>query len=720
MPEPQFWEFLIQQEGDRSWLPIDTPTVEILEGRYRIAAKSNLKNAPLEVLITYDALHEDPPVRRSQQRFHQTNSNGLIAIIPYTSLKPGRWTFTCSSEAIDDSGREGWKRSVQLYSLQQEVHEEWQPDWDGETSEALPEPTLQAIEPTPVEPTPVGQTPIEQTPIGQTVGGIAPPERLTQPSEFSANSSADAPEVVSPRESEAPATALQAAGGIGASVEAVLHHFGQMSESIADEVLSEYDLLPESEENAPEPEIVPAIARALPPLEISLEQDNFVARRGETIVLSGAIAPADDAIAAPSNLNQAVVKVILRDPQSSEILLETEEPMQNQSLPTDLTYWVTLPSTLKTRLILGEILLQDVSQPEPQLLARQSFSLTADLAELLETIAEHRTVTEDVVADKLVPGQADALSLTFLDFVDTAKPIQLRPLDTSAEKSLPPLLTNPSNSIAPNRPSLDLPDFSNRSEQNEAPHDPESEEVVSSVEEPADPAFEALNLQDRFIDRLNSLAADVDQEQEVEQEQPPQLPTHPEAGVALPEADDLLTPSEMLLYKDANPALYEFVVDDEPIVPIAHLTLARKPKPQPDPTATNPFLLPEDQPIPTPTLDIPKAELVAGESVEVRVKLPDLRPKIYVKLWISDRQSRRILESPRWLVDFTPDGFDHLETTTQLTVPKGSVEIEIEAIAVEMASQRESHKVSVERSVTPAEVSELEIEEFTSDSGMSG
>jgi hypothetical protein len=655
MPQPQFWEFLIQQDGDRAWLPIEAPTVEILEGRYRIAARSSLKDTTVQVLVVYDALYEEPPVRRMQKRSRQTNPNGLLVVAPYTQLKSGRWTFICAGQ--------GWKKAIQIETLQQ-AHTDLEPDWDLEATEVPVTPTL--------------------------TSSIAPPERVAEP--------ASAP-------AEQPVEAA-----------AVLHHHAQLSGEMADEVLSEYDLLPSQELVLPEP--TPLVAQELSPLAIALEQDNFVARRGDTIVLSGEIAPTNTATT--SRLHHAVVKVILRDPQTSKVLLETEESMRDQDLPTDLTYWVTIPATLSTRLVLGEILLQDLTSPEPQLLATQSFTLTADLAELLETIAEQRTIAPDVMTDKVVSetietGQFESLNLTFLDFVDTAKPVQPRPLDSAAERAIPPLLATPVG-----RTFLDLPDFSVRSDVAAEPsEDPipeaptaetagieslgdESVDEFSRVEPPIaselPPEPEDAPLQDRFVDRLNSLAEDIDQTQ------PPE-----EDVLDIPEfsEEDWLTPSEMLLYKDANPALYEFVVDDEPIVPIAQLAIARKPKSQPEVEVANPFLIPEHQPIPTPTLELAKSELTAGELVQVRVKLPDLRPKLYVKLWISDRQTRAMLEEPRWLVDFMPNGFDQIETITPLQVPLGSMEIEIEAIAVEMASQRQSRKVTLERSVITADTSDI-------------
>jgi hypothetical protein len=45
------WEFLLQRKGDKSWLPLESPTVEILEGQYRLAARSDLANVPVGISI---------------------------------------------------------------------------------------------------------------------------------------------------------------------------------------------------------------------------------------------------------------------------------------------------------------------------------------------------------------------------------------------------------------------------------------------------------------------------------------------------------------------------------------------------------------------------------------------------------------------------------------------------------------------------------------------
>jgi hypothetical protein len=102
-----------------------------------------------------------------------------------------------------------------------------------------------------------------------------------------------------------------------------------------------------------------------------------------------------------------------------------------------------------------------------------------------------------------------------------------------------------------------------------------------------------------------------------------------------------------------------------------------------------------------PILKVESSELVVGHTTLVKVQLPDILPKLYVKLWISDRQSRTLLEGPHWLVDFTPNGLGQREATTRLMVPFGSLDLQIGAITIEAATKRESYRTTVNRSAVP-------------------
>lgn len=119
-----------------------------------------------------------------------------------------------------------------------------------------------------------------------------------------------------------------------------------------------------------------------------------------------------------------------------------------------------------------------------------------------------------------------------------------------------------------------------------------------------------------------------------------------------------------------------------------------------------------DEPIPMPVLQVSEGELVAGEPALVRVKLPPFSDSVYVKLWVLDCQTRSLLDGPRAFVDFTANQDGDLETITQLLVPLGSLEIRFEAIAIDIETQRESHKASVSRSVVPPDLPNTLFNEF--------
>lgn len=699
MPQPPSWEFLLQQDGDRAWLPIETPNVEILEGRYRIAAKSRYKNAPVEVCIKHDAINEDPPKRRTQKRKNQTNAQGLMVVIPFTDLLPGIWEFSCtSSDPMVELLDEPWTYSVQFNVLPLEVDtiEDWDAIWDMalEDGDPLDLPVMEA------------------------------PQLITAPQstiEFSPKSA----EEISAVEVAVPPVKMPLEAN---SVEEMLRAAERLSDDMADEVLTEYGL--SVEESEPQPISLPIAPVELPPLSIALVQDTYIARRGQTLTLSGKILSSAQA-EMPLVLTHAELSVCLRDPQSAEILLETREIIENQFLPSDLTYQLTLPSVLKTRLIIGEITLRDVMEAGTPILASQTFTLTADVQELLDAVATERVIAEEVVEGvPNQPKQASPLNLTFLNFVQSPKPESSETFAPAVKQPLPPKLTPPNSSTQAKR-KLDLPTFGEAAapsprdradeptqleiplpELTATPEPPQAslEDEVKQLEialNPPEDNFEALQTETRFLDRLNSLAEDADLSEELK------ALADDSPGLSPPEEIvGLLPPFTIDIQPNPDPVESEYVVDDEPILPLADLVISRRQKFSQTENAPNPLMIPENEPVPTPVLSIAPDQLIAGKPLTISVKLPDILPKIYVKVWINDRQSRALLEPSRWLTDFHPNGLGKLEASIDLTVPLGSVEIQVEAIAVEVMTSRESHKVSVDRPVVPTNEPDFSIEDF--------
>ncbi len=121
---------------------------------------------------------------------------------------------------------------------------------------------------------------------------------------------------------------------------------------------------------------------------------------------------------------------------------------------------------------------------------------------------------------------------------------------------------------------------------------------------------------------------------------------------------------------------------------------------------------PDDVEIPTPTLECMDEELVAGQAFCITAKIPDLGPRAFVKLWIQDRQTRALLDGPRWLADFIPGDEGTLEARTQMTIPLGAVQVRVEAIAMEMMTQRESRKVSLDKTVVPPDMPTFSLDDL--------
>ncbi|NJL49648.1 MAG: hypothetical protein HC929_22205 [Leptolyngbyaceae cyanobacterium SM2_5_2] len=118
----EYWEFLLQQEGDQNWLPLDTAQVEILEGRYRIMAHTSQANLPVQIQISQQSLDQVPPKRRALKRQGQTNADGLMVVIPFTRLAAGTWDIYCSSQqpASDPAATEpDWAYAIQLQVMAQ-------------------------------------------------------------------------------------------------------------------------------------------------------------------------------------------------------------------------------------------------------------------------------------------------------------------------------------------------------------------------------------------------------------------------------------------------------------------------------------------------------------------------------------------------------------------------------------------------------------------------
>jgi hypothetical protein len=974
----EFWEFLLQKEGERSWLPIKSPNIEIEAGRYRVVAHSSRINTDVEICVTHDSIEEVPPKRRSQKRSRRTNPEGLMVVIPFTYLKPGRWELRCCGDIMSDFLGKSWQKAIRLQVLPKpqdvlptepvlsvvNTTESEVEAASSENSSSHSVPDL-AIEPTPSE---APQTSItaasavrepevivkngannkalensqsslsceSETPVNSEAVENSQSSTLSHESETPANSEnidehqplpitfVDVDTLIPLELTESDENQVELSGNStnGATssnpiLDRSLQMLEQILQQVLDPVLQDLDPPESPEPEQTELEQIPVTPELeLPPerqgLILTLEDDAYTARRGEPLTITGQVDVLDvnqlngsEPDSFVNSVFQGNLRYQLRDPQTSQVLLDVQQPLPEQPLPLAFNHTLDIPPDCKTRLILGKVTLYGSS---PVALTSQPFTISADLDELLGAILPGTKVMPVakmlVLANKFTSVQENSveeneanlselaeapLAQAPLNLIDVQSSPSL-PLEPASPKPLPPQIYHPTPSPKGSK-SLNLPNFprvspvatntessaaqEKREDTVEQPvalandlspetpnflqadtaednliESPTQEAVQQSeddnldkdvvlevdsassvwdattVPEPLvafvdvtsdaseslkpaaiatstaenqqkesqttksldtpepdsqatevrgtepkadestslDNAFQALKVQDRFWLRLNSMAADAELSFSLRSElSPPHnleatqpLNSHPaiaeveevtqslnfdesmweesdELGSKADTAEPPPPPEENTSLEEATPiqppplsvgdrdwADREIVVEDEepptqkepivnrPIVePIKPITSVSS-----KPELKIPAPLKPELPLPAPTLFIPTSELAAGEPVTVRVKLPPHSARLCVKLWVQDRQSRYLLDGPRWLVDLLPDGAGQLEAMTQLVIPFGSAEIRVEAIAIDLDSQRESHKVAVDCVVLPPDLPNFSLDEF--------
>lgn len=692
----RYWEFLIQQEGDQTWLPLETRQVEILEGRYRMAAHTSYDDTSVEVRVSQLLLDEMPPRRRVRKRKSLTNDSGLLAIFPFMQLSPGRWEIDCNSpDVIDDFLGEAWHYSVHLQVTPRD-EEDWEPDW----SEATTEPDLfQGIE--------------------KSVGTSAPGSGSIR-ADRSADGTSPPDDFQLQLKQQAYVTQL------GQSLTLV----GQLSTPKGD-TLSSYQLwvqlrdpqtanpLQEKVFDLPPQKLSSpfSVTLVLPEqlsTQVILGAISLRNQSGDQAPLASAsftvtigLAQMLDAIANQPNLEfeeeisifPGSTEAFVPPPEQAETLLTRDTPIiPKELIPSE---GLTLPPQLKPPSS------DDATDRQPELPAfpadssssfRQEPSPTAEPAVASEP-AEEETVTGNT-GDNELPDREPNLS-----YQDASEPVQpaADPDDIDPENPEVPDLPLEADTSEPDEPlpfaeprvfdlgsieedDLDLELATAAAQVDELPPDirPESLPIITDTpdtdgaHEPTDTqwdpnavnidqAFQKLQLRERFWQKLNLFTQDG-YRQSVEVKR-------------------ALQPSDTL--PEGNPQSNEFVAYEP-----RRSSIEPPQEQQSDDDAAPLQVLP-------PTLDVPMQELVAGEWIAIRVRIPVANYQPYVKVWMNDLQTRTVIEAPRLLMQFTPNDLNELETLMRVQVPSGCLELQIAAIAVDMATLQESRKVVQNRRVMP-------------------
>jgi hypothetical protein len=726
----EYWEFLLQQEGDSSWLPLDTSQMEILEGRYRIMAHCSASQTPVQIHISQIPSDRVSPKRRSLNRQGQTNENGLVVILPFTRLNAGTWDIYCRDAAstnlseADSTQPESnftspvWEHAIQLRVLPAGVGEDadWFADDGGPQSLHEPQPS---------------QTDSENSPVAPMADAAEPGKQ---------------PGAVSP----------------------------------SSETLSGFDLEP----------LVAVLDQAQPHFDapdsgeslytLTLDQTALLATQAQPTLLTGQASSVIDG----ESCSDMVLVARLSDPQTAEVLGVAPFRIESKVLPAPFSVAIPLPTALSTRLLLGELALIAQQGSAPNLLALQRFTVTVDLAALLDEIAnqaESEGGTELIFAPDLLPAEqaptpqqpgSDASPdwdrVTFPTAPPRSVPSVTLPRDNP---TIPPKIYYPSpHEVSARKPVLpplgQVKPSSEPAEESEpaptgraetAKHDPETGSIPADLSPQAPPtdltssdaapltdakpstgvqglslpplkaaenertkqprpktesggqasdsatttpegtdrlmlpshetmAFQSLNLQERFWTRLNDLATTLQQEAQ-------EVTTGSTAAQTHTDLDDAESHQPRFIPFEGEVVIYDEVDPAPPaMTPETAAALVERLQQEDDAELTTP---------PVPEIDLSSTELTAGAPLLITLRVPYHPNRMYIKAWIIDPQTRSLTDEPRQLSHLTPNGRGQLEGSLQLTVPLGCLEILLEAIAVDMITQQESYKASVACSVNP-------------------
>ncbi|MDD1427372.1 hypothetical protein MEO94_23450 [Dolichospermum sp. ST_sed9] len=801
------WQFLIQKQGDHTWRTLDSPNLKIWAGNYRVLARSYLNNTAVDVRVTHISIDEVPPKRRVLKRSRRTNSEGLMAVIPFTHFKPGIWELRCSGDVMSDMLGKSWQRTL--------IIQVSPPD----TSPTLPT---------------SGQTPH---------GGLE---------ESDLASEAD--------------TEVNIVMNHGTPVWFKGETTEQILQNLLDLALPKDEPLLDEETIENAPTLPPPLA-----LNLSLDQDTYIARWGDNFIIHGdvevnEIENLENERFSMDGLCQLRLEIALRSPLESKIFKQIQQPLTDQVLPFSFSTRIDIPHNCESKLLLADInlygALTDVGKVI--LLANHTFTITANVTELLSLQTSQSHARESLPASNpsVKPKPSIKIRLELFNLAKTPKLAQFHILKPSPNHPLPPQIKpvvswKVLSPQLPNLPHNPTPEITTASEQDSltktlAIHPIDLKKLVIKPVNTTFPYLKRLKVKVANREIVNDK---LDVEELATLNKSPQLPTvgtlsakilelptddlsltdesmiddtsYAEliaeivAGVIKSEELDVVDTGENFLVPNGeeldvvdtgenflvpngeeldlvdtgenSPLLQQWIdsqgyllteslaegsLDNDPgeeTQPIdVEVLLSGEIQTQEAPIADN-FLLEFNEPeivtftsliptqpvwlsqeividdlvikldadslsdeaieennysplledettpdfssvmmesLPTPQLYLPEGELVAGTSVIVRVKLSEVSSSVAVKLWVEDYQTRSLLDGPHILPDLRSNAWGEGEGGIYLKIPFGCLEIRLSAIALDQATQQESNKVTIIKTVIPPDLPKIELDEI--------
>ena len=778
------WQFLIQKQGDRTWRTLESPNLKILADNYRVLARSYLNNMDVDVRVTYISTQEVPPKRRILKRSHRTNSEGLMAVIPFTYFKPGIWELRCSGDIMSEMLGKSWQHTLliqvsppepspqSLTQLAEEsdlasnadtqvsiVMNHGTPVWfKGETTEqilqnlldlALPqdEPLLdeETIEnaPTLPPPLPLNLSLDQDTYVARwgdnfiihgdvevnemenlederfAMNGVSQLRleiALRSPSESRILNHIDQPltdqvlpfsfstliDIPLDCESKLLLADINLYGALADVGEVILlaNHTFTITADVTDLLalqtsrsdyrdslpetnppvkpkpsvkirlelfnvaktpkLAQFHILKPSPNQPLPPQIKPLISwqvlsPQLPNLPHNSTREINTDSETDSLTKTLAIHPIDlkKLVIKPVNtifpyLKRLKVKPVPGKTANDQLNVEKLATLQKSP---QLPTVVTLPAKIP------ELPLDNLPQSDQSMIDDTSY------AELIAEIVAGVTKSEEL---DLVDSQENSVIIQSeeLDLVDTQENSSLLQqwIDSQGYLLTEAVFQESSdNDLGEETQTVDVEVLLSR--EKEIQEDPIADNIPLEINKP-----ETVNI-------LNP------------------IPTQP--GWLSQE----IVIDDLVMERDADSWSDEAIEDHH-----------YSPLPENETAADFSGVMMES--LPTPQLYLSEGELVAGTSVMVRVKLPEVSSSVVVKLWVEDYQTRSLLDRPHILPHLRSNAWGEGETAIYLKIPFGCLEIRLSAIALHQTTQQESDKFTIIKTVIPPNLPRIEMDEM--------
>ena len=778
------WQFLIQKQGDHNWRILESPNLTILADNYRVLARSYLNNMDVDVRVTYISTQEVPPKQRILKRSHRTNSEGLMAVIPFTYFKPGIWELRCSGDIMSEMLGKSWQHTLliqvsppepspqSLTQLAEEsdlasnadtqvsiVMNHGTPVWfKGETTEqilqnlldlALPqdEPLLdeETIEnaPTLPPPLPLNLTLDQDTYVARwgdnfiihgdvevneienlederfAMNGVSQLRleiALRSPSESRILNHIDQPltdqvlpfsfstliDIPLDCESKLLLAEINLYGALADVGEVILlaNHTFTITADVTDLLalqtsrsdyrdslpetnppvkpkpsvkirlelfnvaktpkLAQFHILKPSPNQPLPPQIKPLISwqvlsPQLPNLPHNSTREINTDSETDSLTKTLAIHPIDlkKLVIKPVNtifpyLKRLKVKPVPGKTANDQLNVEKLATLQKSP---QLPTVVTLPAKIP------ELPVDNLPQSDQSMIDDTSY------AELIAEIVAGVTKSEEL---DLVDSQENSVIIQSeeLDLVDSQENSSLLQqwIDSQGYLLTEAVFQESSdNDLGEETQTVDVEVLLSR--EKEIQEDPITDNIPLEINKP-----ETVNI-------LNP------------------IPTQP--GWLSQE----IVIDDLVMEWDADSWSDEAIADHH-----------YSPLPENETAADFSGVMMES--LPTPQLYLSEGELVAGTSVMVRVKLPEVSSSVVVKLWVEDYQTRSLLDRPHILPDLRSNAWGEWETAIYLKIPFGCLEIRLSAIALHQTTQQESDKFTIIKTVIPPNLPRIEMDEM--------